>query len=101
MTIALRDYQQECLETILNEFKAGINRQLVSLPTGSGKTVIMSAIAKQLNKKTILLAHREELITQAVDKFKLFWPGVDIGVCKAERDEIDHQVVIGSIQTCY
>jgi len=100
MSINLRDYQKECLETVFNEYQAGINRQLCALPTGSGKTIIMSAIAKQLNKKTIILAHREELISQAVDKFKLFWPGVNIGVCMAERDEIDCQIVVGSVQSC-
>jgi superfamily II DNA or RNA helicase len=100
MTIALRDYQLECLEAVLNESKAGISRQLVSLPTGAGKTVVMAAIAKTVNKKTLLLAHREELITQAVEKFRLFWPEVNIGVCMAERDEIHNQIVIGSVQSC-
>ncbi len=100
MTIALRDYQNECVETVLAEYGKGVNRQLVSLPTGAGKTVVMGSLAKQLNKKTILLAHREELITQAVEKFKLVWPAVDFGVCMAERDEIHTQVVIGSVQSC-
>jgi ATP-dependent helicase IRC3 len=100
MTIALRDYQLECLETVLNESKAGIRRQLLSLPTGSGKTVCMAAIAKTINKKTLILAHREELITQAVDKFQMFWPEVSIGICMAGRDEIDNQIVVGSVQSC-
>jgi superfamily II DNA or RNA helicase len=100
MQIALRDYQLECLETVLNESKAGVSRQLLSLPTGSGKTICMAAIAKAVNKKTLLLAHREELITQAVDKFKLFWPGVSVGVCMADRNELQHQIVVGSVQSC-
>ncbi len=100
MTIALRDYQNECIDTVLNEFQSGINRQLISLPTGSGKTIIMSAIAKQINKKTLILAHREELIQQTVDKMRLFWPEVSIGVCMGERDEIHSQIVVGSVQSC-
>lgn len=99
MTIPLRDYQQECLETVLKEYQEGIKRQLLSLPTGAGKTVVMSAVAKTVNKKTLVLAHREELITQAVEKFRIFWPEVSIGVCMAERDEIDTQVVVGSVQS--
>ena len=99
MSIALRDYQQEAISTVLTEFKAGVTRQLVSLPTGSGKTVVMGALARQINKKTLLLAHREELIDQAVEKFKLVWPGVDIGVCMADRDEINAQVVVASVQS--
>ncbi len=100
MRILLRDYQLEAINAVTVSFKEGVNRQLISLPTGSGKTVVMAALAMQLNKKTILLAHREELIEQAVEKFKLVWPEVSIGVCMAERDEIHNQVVVGSIQSC-
>lgn len=81
-------------------FLEGINRQLVTLPTGSGKTIVMAALSMQFNKKTLLIAHREELINQAVDKFRLVWPAVSIGICMADRDEIDCQVVIGSVQSC-
>jgi ATP-dependent helicase IRC3 len=100
MSIALRDYQLEAINAVTFSFREGVNRQLISLPTGSGKTVVMAALAMQLNKKTILLAHREELIIQAVDKFKLVWPEVSIGVCMADCNEIDCQVVIGSVQSC-
>lgn len=82
--IQLRDYQKECLDTVVSQFLEGVDRQLVILPTGSGKTVVMAAIAKQLNKKVLLIAHREELIQQASDKFKLFWPEVCLGICMAE-----------------
>jgi superfamily II DNA or RNA helicase len=99
-SIRLRDYQIECLEFVSKEFDKGISRQLIALPTGSGKTVVMAAIAMHFNKKTLLLAHREELISQAVEKFKLFWPDVDIGICMADQDDMDCQIVVGSIQSC-
>lgn len=98
--IQLRDYQNECVETVLSEFKSGINAQLIVLPTGSGKTILMAAIAKEFNKRTLILAHREELITQTIEKFQLFWPGVDIGICMGDRDEIHCQIVVGSVQSC-
>jgi superfamily II DNA or RNA helicase len=100
MTIALRDYQQEALEAVLSASKDGIKRQLIALPTGSGKTVVMSGIAKVVNKRTLILAHRQELIDQTVDKLRLVWPEISIGICMAERDEIDAQVVVGSVQSC-
>jgi superfamily II DNA or RNA helicase len=34
--VNLRDYQRECLAAIFNRYKAGIRRQLVCLPTGTG-----------------------------------------------------------------
>ena len=100
MTIALRDYQQEALEVVLSASKDGIKRQLIALPTGSGKTVVMSGIAKVVNKRTLILAHRQELIDQTVDKLRLVWPEIRVGICMAERDEIDAQVVVGSVQSC-
>lgn len=100
MSIDLREYQKECLDTIINESVAGIKKQFVSLPTGSGKTILVSAVAKEIDKKTLILAHREELINQTSDKLKLFWPDAKVGICKAERNEIHQQIVIGSVQTC-
>jgi superfamily II DNA or RNA helicase len=98
--VTLREYQQEALEEVYKWFIAGLNSQLIVLPTGSGKTILMAAIGQHFNKRLLLLAHREELIQQAVEKFKLYWPEADIGICKAEREEISHQIVIGSVQSC-
>lgn len=62
-------------------------------------TIMFSALAQRMNVPTLVLAHRDELITQAADKMRQVWPGADIGVVKAERNEIDHQVVVASVQT--
>jgi superfamily II DNA or RNA helicase len=40
---------------------------------------------RQINKKALLLAHREELISQADEKFRLFRPNASLGICMAER----------------
>ena len=94
--IELRPYQHECIEAIES---AKTNRQLVALPTGTGKTIIFTTVAKKRNGRTLILAHRDELIQQAVDKLEMVWDGVDVGVVKAERNEIDKQVIVGSVQT--
>ena len=100
MNISLRHYQSDAISKTIESFERGLTRQLLTLPTGSGKTIIMAALAKQLGKRTILLAHREELITQAVAKFKLIWPEAEIGVCMAEQNEPNKEVVFGSVQSC-
>ena len=97
--IELRPYQIEAIEAIEMAQKDGTNRQLVSLPTGTGKTILFCTAAKRRNGRTLILAHRDELIQQAVDKLELVWDGVSAGVVKAERNEIDKQVVVGSVQT--
>ncbi|KAF9150975.1 hypothetical protein BG015_007213 [Linnemannia schmuckeri] len=66
----LRPYQQECIDKCLENLKNGIMRQIVSLPVGSGKTVIFSHLMKQVPapfsgaNKTLILAHRQELLEQ-------------------------------------
>jgi superfamily II DNA or RNA helicase len=95
----LRHYQAEAINTIVSRWKDGITRQLVALPTGTGKTVVFASLAKQFNCRTLIIAHRGELITQAVDKCRLIWPKVDIGVVMAGQNEPERQVVVASVQT--
>ena len=66
----LYPYQQQAIENItkeLDESEEGFNL-LYQLPTGGGKTVIFSEIAKQFierhGKKVLILTHRIELCTQ-------------------------------------
>ena len=66
----LYPFQKNTVEQILTEFreqKAPFNL-LYQLPTGGGKTVIFSAIAKQFleewNQKVLILTHRIELSIQ-------------------------------------
>ena len=97
--IELRPYQRECIEAIETADNTGTHRQLVALPTGTGKTIIFTTVAKKRNGRTLILAHRDELIRQAVDKLEMVWDGVNVGIVKAERNEVDKQVIVGSVQT--
>lgn len=95
----LYPYQQEALEAVVTAPERGIHRPMVVLPTGMGKTVVFSSIAKELNTRTLVLAHREELLTQAKEKMQQVWKGASIGIVQAQCNETDRQVVIGSIPT--
>jgi superfamily II DNA or RNA helicase len=56
------------------------------LATGLGKTVIFSNLPSRLPQlgKMLVLAHRNELLTQAVDKIRLWNPTLKVGLEKAE-----------------
>jgi superfamily II DNA or RNA helicase len=99
-SIILRDYQEEALTAVIKELQTETHRQLIVLPTASGKTIVMAAIAKHFNQKILLIAHREELLLQAEKNIREYWPEADIGCCKAERKEFDQQIILGSTQTC-
>lgn len=47
----LRDYQQDLTQKIFAGWSAGFRRVLAQLPTGGGKTVVISAIAQQFTQR--------------------------------------------------
>lgn len=67
----LRPYQQKAVDAVFNSWRE-FSKTLLVLPTGTGKTVVFSKVAEHaLNEgdgKILVLAHREELLTQARDK---------------------------------
>ena len=102
MNLQLRDYQTECLTAISKASNDGVFKQLVSLPTGTGKTIIFAHIVKSIAERggrSLILIHRDELARQAEDKLKMIWHEAEIGVIKAARNELDAPVTIASIQT--
>lgn len=98
-----RKYQDDCIAAVEEARARGLQRVLAALATGLGKTVIFSRLAarwiEQSPGRVLILAHRDELIEQAVKKLLLVAPHLDIGVVKADRDEHEHAVVVASIQT--
>lgn len=95
--IQLRDYQEECIQSVLTSLERGHKRVGVSLATGSGKTVGYSrpleehpsliqtqVIFTQLigrvkplsgtATQTLILAHRRELVEQAARHCSLTYP---------------------------
>ncbi len=82
----LRPYQQEAMEAVIRAPERGIKRPMIVLPTGMGKTVVFTSIAKEMNTRTLVIAHREELLTQAQSKFRDIWPGVSVGIVQGQRD---------------
>ncbi len=99
--LTLRPYQTECLAKIDQEAKRGVSRQLIALPTGTGKTIVFAHLIKERSGRALILAHRDELIRQAVDKLEMVAPELrdDVGVVKAERNDVDKRVVVASVQT--
>ncbi|CAN8102907.1 unnamed protein product [Discula destructiva] len=69
--VQLRDYQLECIQTVVAAFKNGHKRVGISLATGGGKTVIFTRLISHVQAtsehatRTLILAHRRELVEQA------------------------------------
>jgi len=91
----LYPFQEETVSTILQELEEnGVDFNLLyQLPTGGGKTVIFSEIAKQYvarwNKKVLILTHRIELSVQTSKQLSAI--GVSNKVINSDVKELDEQ----------
>ena len=121
----LRDYQLTAVEKVLDCWK-GFKSCLIVLPTGCGKTVVFAEIIRRIlsnpvvssrsnplpttnhqlpttNRHAMILAHREELITQARDKVSAI-TGEDVQIemgafeVRPMFDEMP-PVVVSTVQT--
>lgn len=99
----LRPYQQEAREAVKQDWKSGIKRTLLVLPTGCGKTIVFAKIVEDCvreGRRVLILAHRAELLEQAADKLSRS-TGLKCAVEKAEESCLGSwfRVVVGSVQS--
>jgi superfamily II DNA or RNA helicase len=95
--VNLRDYQIAAVDAVL-EHLGQYRSTAIAMPTGSGKTVVFCEVARRLDLRTLVLAHREELLAQAARK--LAHLGLPAVIEQAEsRASRDHQFVVGSVQS--
>ena len=106
-SILLRDYQKDAVKAVHEAIKAGIRRPAVVLSTGGGKTVVFSYLIPQLKpltpqqgNKTLVLAHKEELVQQAASTIQRISPDlkVDIDMRKLKPTP-DADVIVASVPT--
>ena len=99
-SITLRPYQVEGFKAIFAKWLQ-YARLLLVWPTGAGKTILFAYIAlrRMAEGPVLIVAHRDELITQAVQKVALA-VGIQADVEKAESyASASASVVVASIQT--
>lgn len=99
----LREYQIATIEAAVEAWGRGVKRPAAVLPTAAGKTVIFSSLISMMvreeKRRPLILVHREELVTQTVDKLKRIDPYLSVGVVKADRHEVNADVVVASVQS--
>jgi len=95
-----RIYQKEAIQNCRNAFGIKKKSVLLVMPTGAGKTVVFSQIAKsavEKNNNVLILVHRRELVTQASKKLAAI--NVDHGIIAAKFKPTDAPIQIASVQT--
>lgn len=99
----LRPYQEEARLKVQEQWDRGVNKTLLVLPTGCGKTIVFSKIIEdrvKLGERVLILAHRSELLEQASDKLKKS-TGLNTALEKADSSSLGSwfRVTVGSVQT--
>ena len=99
----LRPYQEEARVKVQEQWDGGVQKTLLVLPTGCGKTIVFSKIIEDRVKqgdRVLILAHRGELLEQASDKLKKS-TGLNTALEKADSTSLNSwfRVTVGSVQT--
>lgn len=99
----LRPYQRAAIDAVIAARRDGIRRMVVCLPTGAGKTVIFSHLARLATRQVLVLAHREELLAQAIDKLSRALEGTRVvglerGISRAPAEA---KVLVASLRSLH
>lgn len=98
--IALRQYQKDYLNKLVKILKSK-NSCILTLPTGAGKTVMMTEWAAKMakqGKRTLIIVDREELVFQTDENLQ------DVSIMKAGYDKLykpEALIHIVMLQTAY
>jgi DNA repair protein RadD len=102
MQFVPRYYQTEAIEIAIKFFRTGEAKHgLEVLPTGSGKSVVIANIGKELEGKTIVLQPSKEILEQNYAKFRSygFRAGIYSASAGSKRVENMTFATIGSVAT--
>jgi superfamily II DNA or RNA helicase len=89
---SLRDYQIECIEKIKETFKNN-DKQLIQMPTGSGKTFIFINYLKQNSKSSLIICPSHELREQIIYWSKFFGLSPISDKIDPKKHGINHYVI--------
>ncbi|MFA5643883.1 MAG: DEAD/DEAH box helicase family protein [Candidatus Paceibacterota bacterium] len=94
----LRSYQSELVTKALGALSE-YNNTLAIAPTGAGKTIMMSALLKEIQGRQMILAHREELVEQNRKKFHLINPERTSSITGLGTKDFSGDTIFGMAQT--
>lgn len=95
----LRGYQQEAVSCVLQSLCDWPNSVYFTLPTGTGKSVVLREIARHRLAigRVLVLVHRRELVQQIAETFRQEIP--DTGIVMGSQNDIDASVIVATVQT--
>ncbi len=95
----LKPRQRAARDAVFAKLSMGVARQLVALPTGTGKTVLACDIAREF-PRALFLCHRQELVAQTARTMSRLDPDRAQGVIVQGEHRIA-DFTVGMIQTVH
>jgi superfamily II DNA or RNA helicase len=93
----LYSYQQNAINAILSDPS---HSQLISMPTGTGKTITFLTAIQRLDRPCLVLVHRQELLDQTKEKAKLIgFKDEEISLITSESKQDLNKLTIAMVQT--
>jgi len=95
----LRTYQRIAFQLVLKRMQEGYTRLYVSLPTGTGKSLILTALAAHASTtgRVLVLVHLQDLVVQLTQT--LTHVELDVGIVMQGHRQIDHPVTVATPQS--
>jgi len=109
---SLYPHQEHAVQAIAASMESGLNRLLVQMGTGSGKTRLAASLLRhplmagwwaqwqERDRRVLFFVHREEIVDQAALAFQQSNPGLMVSIEQGPRHANRYaDVVVASIQT--
>ncbi len=92
--------QRQALEALEETRQEGYSAGLVVLATGLGKTWLSAFDSDRPEfRRVLFVAHREEILNQAINNFRRVRPNASIGRMDASQRDINTDLLFASVQT--
>ncbi|MBA3936221.1 MAG: DEAD/DEAH box helicase family protein [Planctomycetes bacterium] len=103
----LRPYQDAAVAAVYEHLATSDDNPCIVIPTGGGKGVIIGKmcadVVERWNGRILVLTHVKELVDQNATQASRFLSPLLVGVHSAglQRRDLDHPVIVASIQSVY
>lgn len=95
----LRDFQKPIVDAYIKSAKE-TGGGLLEVPCGKGKTVMALNIIAKIQRKTLVIVHKEFLLNQWIERIEQFLPDAKVGKIQGQIVDIeDKDIVIGMLQS--
>lgn len=98
--LKLRTDQENAVGAYLWQVKKSASpKQIVSMLTGKGKTILALYLAATLGQKTLILVHKDDLVVGWKADIEKCFGKINVGLIKAKSRKVGSLITIATVQT--